>query len=156
MFHRHPFLSLASFAYLGFVGWMTLTPGSGMPSWEPDAQSVLDRFHAHDLLLWLSVSRLEFLANVAMFVPVGLFFLLMFGTRLWWLAIGAGFLLTSAIELTQRSIPGRVSDPRDIVANTAGAAIGVVLGLVLTFPSSMHRRRVRLAARNQPGVPARR
>lgn len=156
MFHRHPFLSLVTFAYLGFVAWLTLTPASGMPSWEPKAQALVDRLHAHQLALWLTASRVEFLANVGLFVPVGLFLLLLFGTRLWWVAVAAGFLLTSAIETAQQSIPGRVSDPRDVVANTAGAAIGVAIGLVLTFPSTMRRRRARLAARHQPGVPARR
>jgi glycopeptide antibiotics resistance protein len=157
MFHRHPFLSLVTGAYIAFVGWVTLTPASGVPSWEPRAQSVLDRVHAHHLLLWLNVNRLEFLANVGMFVPIGLFFLLMFGTRLWWVAIAAGFALTSAIELAQRSIPGRVSDPRDVVANTGGAVIGVLIGLVLTFPSSRRRRRARAdAARRPPALPVRR
>ena len=31
MFHRHPFLSLCTFVYLGFVGWVTLTPASEAP-----------------------------------------------------------------------------------------------------------------------------
>jgi glycopeptide antibiotics resistance protein len=157
MFHRHPFLSLVTGAYVVLVGWVTLTPASGAPSWEPRAQTVLDRFHAHHLLLWMNVNRLEFLANVGMFVPIGLFLLLLFGTRLWWVAIAAGFALTSAIELAQRSIPGRVSDPRDVVANTGGAVIGVLIGLVLTFPSSMRRRRARLAAaQRSAAVPVRR
>ena len=31
MFHRHPFLSVLTFAYLGFVGLVTLTPASTQP-----------------------------------------------------------------------------------------------------------------------------
>ena len=89
----------------------------------------------------LSVERVEFLANIGLFVPVGVFVLLLFGSRLWWVAVLGGIALTSAIETAQRSIPGRVSDPRDVVANSAGAVIGVVLALVLTLPSSLRRRR---------------
>ena len=51
---------------------------------------------------------MEFLANVGLFVPVGVFVLLLFGSRLWWLAVAASIALTSAIETAQRSIPGRV------------------------------------------------
>ena len=49
--------------------------------------------------------------------------------------------MTSFIETAQRSIPGRVSDDRDIASNTLGAVIGVVLGLVLTFPATLRRWR---------------
>jgi VanZ family protein len=47
--------------------------------------------------------------------------------------------MTSFIETVQKAIPGRVSDDRDIAANTVGAVIGVVLGLVLTLPATLRR-----------------
>jgi len=49
--------------------------------------------------------------------------------------------LTSLIETAQRAIPGRVSDERDIAANTMGAVVGVVVGLVLTLPATLRRWR---------------
>ena len=70
---------------------------------------------------------------------------LLFGTRLWWVSVAAGFAMTVAIETVQRSIPGRVPDERDIVANTLGTLIGVLVGLVLTLPATLRRRRRRLA-----------
>ena len=63
----------------------------------------------------------------------------------------AGFaqiVLTSMIENVQRSIPGRVSDPRDVAANSIGMFIGIVLALVLTLPATVRRRRDR--AHRQP------
>ena len=145
MFHRHPFLSLLSFAYLGFVGLVTLTPASGQPDYSALAERVLARLERYPDLApvteRLSVERVEFLANIGLFVPVGVFVLLLVGSGLWWLAVGGSVALTSAIEVAQRSIPGRVSDPRDVVANSLGAVIGVALALVLTLPATLRRRR---------------
>ena len=51
--------------------------------------------------------------------------------------------MTSFIEIAQRSIPGRVPDERDLVANGLGAVIGVLVALVLTLPDTLRRRRQR-------------
>lgn len=67
-----------------------------------------------------------------MFVPIGIFFVLLFGRRLWFMSVISGILLTLAIEFAQLFIPGRVSDVRDLVANNLGTMIGVLVALVLT------------------------
>ena len=139
MLHRHPFLSVATLAYLAFVGWVTLTPGSEAPTSSELVLRVLARIEGYPHLGWLTYDRAEYLANIALFVPVGLFLLLLLGSRLWWLAVAAAIVLTSFIETAQRSIPGRVPDDRDIAANTLGAVLGVVAALVLTFPSTLRR-----------------
>jgi VanZ family protein len=141
MFHRHPFLSLVTFAYLGFVGWVTLTPAANAPIPLALAVRILDALHRRGYLETLTMDRLEFLANVGMFVPVGVFLLLLFGTGLFWVAGISSFVLTSAIETIQREIPGRVSDPRDVLANTIGALIGIAIAVVLTLPATLRRRR---------------
>ncbi len=141
MLHRHPFLSLATLAYLAFIGWVTLTPGSEAPTSSDLVLRVLARLQRYDELTWLTYHRAEQLANVALFVPVGVFLLLLFGTRLWWLALAAAITLTSLIETAQQAVPGRVSDERDIAANTVGAVVGILLGLVLTLPSTLRRWR---------------
>lgn len=143
MFHRHPFLSVTTFVYLGFVAWVTLTPLSSAPTASELVLRVLARLQGYEQLSWLTYGRAEFLANIALFVPVGLFLLLLVGTRFWWVAGLAAFVLTSAIETVQRSIPGRVTDERDILANTAGALVGILFGLVLTYPATRRRAAVR-------------
>ena len=147
MLHRHPFLSLLTLAYLAFVGWITLTPGSSAPTSSELVLRVLARLQRIDGMDWLTYSRSEYLANIALFVPVGLFLLLLFGTRYWWLAGAAAIVMTSAIETAQRSIPGRVPDERDLAANTIGAVIGIVIGVVLTLPATIRRARRRDARR---------
>ena len=147
MLHRHPFLSLLTLLYLGFVGLVTLTPGSEQPDYSAWAARVLTRLQRYPdldpLTSRLSVERVEFLANVGLFVPLGVFLLLLVGTRLWLVALAAGIVLTSMIENIQREIPGRVSDPRDVAANSIGMFIGIALAVVLTLPSALRRRRER-------------
>lgn len=141
MFHRHPLLSLLTFAYLGFVGWLTLTPQASAPTGSAIVLRLVARLERIDPRF--TYDRVEFLANVGLFVPVGVFLVLLFGVRFWWVAAIAGFAMTSAIETAQRSIPGRVPDERDILSNTIGTLLGVVVALVLTFPATMRRHQAR-------------
>ena len=149
MLHRHPFLSLLTLLYLGFVGLVTLTPASGQPDYAELATRVLARLERYPdlapLTSRLSVDRIEFLANIGLFVPVGVFLLLLVGTRLWLVALAAGIVLTSMIETVQRQIPGRVPDPRDVAANSIGTFVGIALALLLTLPATLRRRRGRSA-----------
>lgn len=147
VFHRHPFLSLVTFAYLGFVGWLTLTPQPIDARDQELIGRVLSALHRRGYVEWLDYDRLEFLANVGLFVPVGMFFLLLFGAGGWWMAVAGSVAITSFIETLQYQIPGRVPDDRDIVANTLGALIGVVLALLLTLPATLRRSRRRAAER---------
>jgi len=89
-------------------------------------------FGRHRATEWLTFNLREFLANIATFVPIALFPVLLLGRRLWWRAILIGVVLTVAIEYTQDVLPGRVSDWRDIVANSLGAITGTLLALLLT------------------------
>lgn len=146
MFRRHPFLAAATLAYLCLVAWVTLGP-------QPlDAQGTsllmrfIDEFSQHRVTAWLTYSRVEFLANVAMFVPIGVFLLLLTGRSWWFVGILFGLVLTCSIEFAQMFLPGRVPDARDLIANTAGAVIGVVLALVVTTPAALRLRREAAAA----------
>ena len=147
MLHRHPFLSLLTLLYLGFVGLVTLTPGADQPDYAGLAGRVLARLERYPdldpLTSRLSIERIEVLANVGLFVPLGVFLVLLVGTRLWFVALAAGIVLTSMIETVQKEIPGRVSDPRDVAANSIGMFVGIALAIVLTLPATLRRRRQR-------------
>jgi len=70
----------------------------------------------------LTYGAVEFLANIAMFVPIGVLVTLL--SRRWWMAAVVGFALTCAIEFTQTFLPARFPDVQDIFANTLGAVLG--------------------------------
>jgi glycopeptide antibiotics resistance protein len=140
MLHRHPFLSLITGGYLIFVAWLTLTPQPIGPDQQQFIQRVLDGLHRRGYAQSLDYERLEFLANIALFVPIGMFLLLLFGAGGWWLAAIGSFGMTAFIEIAQQHIPGRVSDDRDLMANTLGALIGIVVALILTLPATLRRR----------------
>jgi glycopeptide antibiotics resistance protein len=117
--------------YVAFVGWVTLTPQPAIPDPNSFTQQLIRLILASPLFHWLGYSRLEFTANIVMFIPVGALFALLLPPRRWWVAVLIGLGMTVAIETAQLFIPGRVSDLRDIVANTAGAAIGVTIVRVI-------------------------
>jgi len=64
-------------------------------------------------------------ANVGLFLPFGL--AAGWRARSSWRVVLAGGLLSTTIELLQMAIPGRDPSLRDIIANTAGSALGALL-----------------------------
>ena len=150
MFRRHPVLSVFTLGYLAVVGWVTLGPQPLDDHAEGLLYQALRLFRRHASTEWITYDRVEFTANIFMFLPIGLFLLLLFGRRQWWLAIAVGFVMTVSIETAQLFIPGRVSDLRDVVSNTIGATLGVLIGLVLTAAKARRLRREKsIGARQQ-------
>lgn len=145
MLLRHPILSLASFAYLGVLGWLTLTPqASALDTsilWQ-----LAERLQRLPGLEWVTFLHLEFAANVALFVPFGVLGVLLLGRSRWWLAMILGIVATVAIESAQQGIVGRVSDPRDLIANGLGTVIGVFFALIVTIGDARRRRLAQEAA----------
>ncbi|MFT4123854.1 MAG: VanZ family protein [Microbacteriaceae bacterium] len=155
MFRRHPLLAAVTLAYLGLVAWITLGPQPLDARGSALLYRIIARLSTHESLAWLSYSRVEFLANVAMFVPIGVLFLLLVGRRAWIMAVLAGIGTTLTIEFVQIVLPDRVSDPRDIVANSAGAALGVIAALIVTTPAALRDRRAERLRRGRVGAAAR-
>jgi glycopeptide antibiotics resistance protein len=90
---------------------------------------------AADILATLGASRepsaiaLEFIANIALFVPFGLLLSTAAPKLTWWSVVAVGCLTSVGIELIQIGIPSRFPTVSDVIANTAGTAIGV--GLII-------------------------
>lgn len=147
MFQRHPLLSVVTFLYLGVVGWLTLGPQPLDDEPNGVLFRLLEYLERHPSTAWVSYSGLEFTANIAMFVPIGLFFLLLLGRSRWLVAVLAGVVLTFAIETAQIFLPARVSDPRDLASNSIGALIGVLTALVVTARKARRLTRVAEARR---------
>ncbi|WP_374854732.1 VanZ family protein [Herbiconiux liangxiaofengii] len=89
---------------------------------------LLREAHDHHVLMFVGYAQVEFSANVAMFVPLGLLLGVLLGPRRWGYAILIGFALSSTIELLQFALlPGRYGTVDDVIANTSGAVIGALL-----------------------------
>ncbi len=144
MLRRHPVLGVVTLLYLGAVGYITLGPQPPVGGKDGIVMVVLRILWEHPATDWITYSGVEFTANIAMFFPIRLFFLLLLRRRTWWLAMVIPFLMTVGIETAQIWIPGRVSDIRDVISNTVGAIVGVLLGLAITAPRA---RREQAAAR---------
>lgn len=76
---------------------------------------------------FLTFGLVEWLSNVVMFMPVGFLFagLVAPPLRAWAVLIAAG--LSAAVEVTQVFLPNRVPSVYDVVANSLGALLGVLL-----------------------------
>lgn len=123
----HGLLLALAIAYFAFVGWVTLTPAPSVPDPNSFEQQLIRLILGSAAFHWLGYMGLEFTANIGMFIPVGVLLALLLPPRKWWVAVVIGFAMTVTIETAQLFIPGRFSDIRDIVANTAGTAIGVAI-----------------------------
>jgi glycopeptide antibiotics resistance protein len=70
----------------------------------------------------------EFVANIALFVPLGLLVRLLRPTLWnWWPVALLAVVSSATIEVLQLVIPGRVTTLSDVIANTLGALVGLAL-----------------------------
>lgn len=146
MLLRHPILSLATFAYLGVVAWVTLGPQPLDAAGRSGLHRVIRWLQARDATGWVTYEGVEFTANIIMFLPIGLLFVLLLGRRLWPLTLLLGVALSIGIEAAQVFLPERVPDVRDLVANSMGAVFGVIAALVITWPKAYAIRQQEQAA----------
>lgn len=127
-------------AYVAAVLCITQWPTPPDPHGQGWLNAAMEWLHGVGLPASVDLGVVEAVANVAMFVPLGL--LLPAATRLRpWLAVPVGCAFSTLIECSQLAfLPDRVPTVQDVVMNTLGAAIGA--GVVLAV-----RR-----ARSHPGV----
>lgn len=83
------------------------------------------------VLPWATVSRIEFAANIALFVPYG-WLLSILLARTTHLLLPIGMLTTFGIEAVQRQLlVQRTASLLDILANIAGFCIGMIIATIL-------------------------
>lgn len=112
--------------YLVVLCWIVFsqsdesTNATGLVAWVFE---VIDELHASFEPAYVAI---EFVANIALFVPFGVLVRLAFARLPWW-AIGLlGFATTVTIELVQITLPSRFSTVSDVVANTLGTGLGLL------------------------------
>lgn len=87
----------------------------------------------------------EFLANIALFVPLGLLLVAAWPRSNAWVVLLLGYSASVTIELVQTLLPSRFPTLSDVIANTLGTAIGCLIARVFVR---------RLPPRERPKLPA--
>ncbi len=122
---------------VGVVGFFPTPVDRGA---SPLLRSTLAALHRRGFPDWFDYHFVEFTANIALFVPLGMLSLFATGRALAWLAVAAGVGASATIELGQSLLlPERFPSGLDVLANGVGAAIGVAIGygaLALRDPRS--------------------
>ena len=148
-----PFAVLAV-GYLGIVGLITLGPALWRTRPRLTDYDVLSLSTWLDPATWSRGISIEFVANILLFVPLGLMLRFALPRATWLGAFLLGGAISVAIEVLQVWTP-RVSDPRDLVANSLGALIGALTAAVLAGIGrgirGVAQRRER--RRRAPGIP---
>ncbi|MFZ7088114.1 VanZ family protein [Curtobacterium sp. RRHDQ10] len=139
------FLLLLLTAGYAWVVWrMTLTPQVFTSSGQHFVGTVLRFAQGHAATDWLTYDRAEFLANVAMFVPIGMIGAMWLPRRAWLVAAVLAVALSVGIEFVQlTALPTRVADPRDVLSNGLGGLLGATLVGAVRSAMPERRRRIR-------------
>lgn len=86
-----------------------------------DGLAVLDRL----TFFQFGLADLEVIANVLIFIPIGIFGAMLLPRRMWWVAVLAGAALSAVAELFQAvMLSSRVGSLRDVVLNVGGTLLG--------------------------------
>ncbi|WP_136054797.1 VanZ family protein [Microbacterium sp. K24] len=135
--------------FLAGLALLTLTPSRVEESMPNLLDLVLSISHR---LGWASLdfTRLEVLANILVFIPVGILAFVLLPRRVWMLSLLVGPLLSLSIEAAQRiALPHRAATVTDVIANSSGATAGVVFAVLCTLVFA-----VRGAPRRSPRLEA--
>lgn len=133
-------------AYSGVILSITLSPTQLDVNYQNAVLRLLEVLHRNGVPQWFGYGEVEFLANVAMFVPFGFLVAILLPQRLSILTVLVGPGFSAFIENFQREfLSERVASVYDVYANSAGAIIG--LALAATLRVVVHARDRKVIAR---------
>nr|WP_269994475.1 VanZ family protein [Arthrobacter sp. B2a2-09] len=123
------------FVVLAFIAfWPTPVdkPAAG------DLSVLLDLLHRNGIPVWINYGFVEASANVLLFAPAGLLLAFTLRRQRWWKLLALGAAVSGTVELGQLLfLPNRFSSPQDILMNTLGVGLGLLLASLLKrFPLS--------------------
>jgi glycopeptide antibiotics resistance protein len=103
---------------------------------------ILEAAARHSWSAWLTLEKMNDIANVALFFPLGLIATIAFGFRRWWIVVIVGAVISAGIEVVQLVfLPGRTPDYADVMSGIIGVVGGALLGVAISRASE--RRRIR-------------
>lgn len=123
---------------MSFIGIIFVT---GMPSDNPEKLTQFEPFRSIVDTYQYATGYAFFNAiimNIILFIPFSLFLYL--ATKRIILTFLLSFLLSVGIEMVQYVLPiGRISNIDDVILNTTGAVVGIIIGLFFNFFASIGR-----------------
>jgi hypothetical protein len=120
-------LWIALVAYLVVLALIAYWPTPVDRGVDGDLFGVIHWLHVHGVT-FVTYGRVEFAANVALFVPFGLLLGALFRRGRRWIAFLLCVAGSGAIELGQAVfLPGRFASLADVAANSIGGGIGVLV-----------------------------
>lgn len=138
-----------------FVLVITLSPrmpGTGLVARVVDR--LLRSLHARGLFPTADFLTVEFIGNILMFVPLGVFMALLIPRRAWWTLLVTGTAFSGFIELFQALfLPGRFPEVRDLISNSLGFLLGAAGAVSLRMLVNHRDRLVERDRENQGGLP---
>ncbi|WP_104165749.1 VanZ family protein [Cryobacterium sp. N22] len=123
-------LTLSGYAAIILVA--TLWPTPLDQGYQASIDKLLAVLYRNGVPLWFGYNKLEFSANVLMFIPLGFLVALLLPGRIWWLALILCPAMSIAIELTQAfALSARFATVTDVISNSLGAVIGIMIAVML-------------------------
>jgi len=124
----------------------TMWPAPLDRGYESSIAKFLDVLHRYGVPLWFGYNKLEFLANIVMFFPLGFLLTLLLPKGSWWVALLICPAMSVGIELVQAAaLSDRFATVNDVVANSIGALFGILVALCIR--AVVHARDQKLIAR---------
>ena len=118
--------------YTAFVLLVTMWPSPQDLEFDSIASRVLQALHNFGVPKWFGYDKLEFTANIGMFVPLGFLLGLALARKAWWVALFLLPAFSGGIEFMQGiALDERVSTLLDVAANTIGGYIGLLLAMII-------------------------
>lgn len=118
--------------YAAFVLLVTMWPNPQQLEFGSISSRLLRVLHNFGVPEWFGYDKLEFTANIGMFVPLGFLLGLALARKAWWAAVFLLPAFSGAIEFTQGiALDERVSTLQDVAANTIGGYIGLLLAMIV-------------------------
>ncbi|WP_460796763.1 VanZ family protein [Microbacterium sp. GXF0217] len=118
--------------YTAFVLLVTMWPSPQDLEFDSIASRVLRALHNIGVPETFGYDKLEFTANIAMFVPLGFLLGLALARKAWWVALILLPAFSAGIEFTQGiALESRVSTFYDVMANSIGGFLGLLLAMVI-------------------------
>jgi len=115
--------------FVGFTVWLPASVSSKVTGlvgvvarWVSDAG--IASYHSSAVVL-------EFLANVALFVPIGLLLPFAWSRLRLWQVVLIGALMSGLIESVQGLMPSRFPTISDVIANSLGTLVGGVIAVIV-------------------------